>query len=233
MLRTLMHRMAARPWCYERLQALSGARKLRKRVAELLGGDGAPLRVLDLGGGTGAIRPFLRGGWHYICLDLEGPKLQGFRGGYGRGEAVLGDCTEAPVASGSIDVALSMLMSHHLTKRGLVRMLVEVRRVLKPGGRFIFLDGIDVPERRVGRFLWSLDRGAHPRRAETLLAAIAAAMPVVYHDRFAVWHEYLLVEAVNGARERRPEDTASEGAGGSAEAVLETAPSRGEEGPAA
>jgi SAM-dependent methyltransferase len=205
-----MHRVAARPWWYEQLQTVAGARKVRERVAELCGSAVSPLRILDLGGGTGAIRPLLPGEWQYTCLDLEMPKLRGLRRQYSHSAAVLSDCTQTPVASHSIDVALSMLMSHHLTQEALTRMLAEVRRVLKPGGRFIFLDCIDAPQRQVGKFLWRLDRGAYPRRPETLLAAIEAALPVVYHNRFAVWHEYLLVEAVNQSQERWQKDQAAE-----------------------
>jgi ubiquinone/menaquinone biosynthesis C-methylase UbiE len=165
------------------------------------------MRVLDLGGGTGAIRPYLPAECKYISLDMEMPKLRGFRRKYPGQTPLLSDCTQIPVASRSIDVVLCMLMSHHLTDAALTTMLAEAKRVLKLGGQFIFLDCVDAPERFIGRLLWRVDRGSFPRRPEILTARIERVLPVVIRERFSVWHEYLLMVAVN----QSPSETAPAG----------------------
>ena len=47
---------------------------------------------------------------------------------------------ELPYADESIDFVLSSLFFHHLTRENKLRTLTEVRRVLKPGGKFHLAD---------------------------------------------------------------------------------------------
>ncbi|HYL35398.1 MAG TPA: methyltransferase domain-containing protein [Bryobacteraceae bacterium] len=193
MLLEAAHRVVARPWFYERAQTLAGAEAVRRRVGAVLDSLAPIGTVLDLGGGTGAIRRYIAPESRYICLDMEMPKLEGFKRRRSGGSAILCDCTRIPIASGAVDVALCMLMSHHLTDSELRLLLLEARRVLSQGGRFVFLDCVRSPERMVGRFLWSVDRGSHPRSPDALAAMIEPVMPCIRRERFAIWHEYWLL----------------------------------------
>lgn len=62
---------------------------------------------------------------------------------------VTADVKSLPYAAGTFDLVLSTVMLHHLSDDARLKCLAEVRRVLKPGGRFLALDfGGAAPERR-------------------------------------------------------------------------------------
>lgn len=50
------------------------------------------------------------------------------------------DVENLPYAAGTFDVVLSTVMLHHLSEHARLKCIGEVRRVLKPGGRFLALD---------------------------------------------------------------------------------------------
>jgi len=92
----LPHRLVAHPWVYVRIQTLAG----HNRVLERLSQEDRATDVVDVGGGTGAVRNLLAADYRCICLDLEMPTLMGFRSRVPRGLAVLGDATSMPVIDG-------------------------------------------------------------------------------------------------------------------------------------
>src|SRR5262245_30838013 len=62
------------------------------------------------------------------------------------------DVESLPYAAGTFDVVLSTVMLHHLSNDARLKCIGEVRRVLKPGGRFVALDfGGAAAERRTRR----------------------------------------------------------------------------------
>jgi ubiquinone/menaquinone biosynthesis C-methylase UbiE len=64
-----------------------------------------------------------------------------------------------PFAAASFDVVVSSLMMHHLPEDLKPRALAEIRRVLKPSGRFVIVD-FQQPASRLGRLapVWLLHR---------------------------------------------------------------------------
>src|SRR5262249_54572782 len=58
-----------------------------------------------------------------------------------------------PASDGHFDVVLASLMLHHLSPELQPRGLAEVRRVLKPNGRFVALDFSATPHHGVGHLL--------------------------------------------------------------------------------
>jgi len=148
--------------------------------------------VVDLAGGTGTLRRLFPEDAIYCCLDNEMAKLAGFRRKYPRGAAVLGDVTQAPVRSEGVDMVTGINMAHHLSDELVSRFLAEAQRMLKPGGRFVLVDPLWAPERWAGRLLWKLDRGSHPRTAESLATAVSRYFRIAHEERFAVYHEYAL-----------------------------------------
>jgi ubiquinone/menaquinone biosynthesis C-methylase UbiE len=125
----------------------------------------------------------------YLWLDSDSPKLAGFRG-KSQAPAILGDATRLPLRDGSVDWALAVGMSHHLTDPELSRTLDELRRVVRK--RLFFLDAVVTPG-YTSRLLWRYDRGRHPRSADVLRKQLAMRFNIVSDEEFTVLHRYLLV----------------------------------------
>ena len=188
----LLHRLASHGWVYDRIQDLAGAREVYRRLGRHLAAPRSPHWLLDVGGGTGRTRRVLSGHARYVCLDMEGPKLAELRRTSRSGAPVQGDATRLPFRSASVGIVVCVNVSHHLTDSELDAALREVQRVLHPSGRLIFLDAV-LNDRWIGRMLWSLDRGSHPRRATDLRAAVMRGFRIRDEEQFRLAHEYLLL----------------------------------------
>ena len=101
----------------------------------------AAARILDVGGGPGDLwlenRPRIPPGWQIIHSDLSLQMIWKAQENLGRtlqvrGHAVL-DAQSLPVPCESFDAVVANFMLYHVPDRP--RALVEIRRVLKPGGR--------------------------------------------------------------------------------------------------
>lgn len=92
-----LHRAASVGWIYDSIQTLAGVRLLQARLRRCLSVSKG--RVLDIGGGTGALSGLLPPACIYFCLDNEMPKLQRCAQRV-PGGALLGDATRMPVQSG-------------------------------------------------------------------------------------------------------------------------------------
>ncbi len=107
----------------------------------------------------------------------------------------MGGAEALPLPDNSADVVLMQCVSHHLDDSIWPVSLVEAERVLKPGGSFIFLDGVWRKRRWFSRIFWKLDAGHHPRTSEQLETAIAERFTVIDTDRFNVVHHSILISA--------------------------------------
>lgn len=188
----LLHRLAADGWVYDRIQDVAGAHEVYRRLGRHLVTQEGNGWVLDVGGGTGRTRQVLDRQSRYVCLDLEEAKLTQFQRRATGGLPVRGDATLLPFQTASLDLAVCVNVSHHLTGLQFEAVLDETRRVLRPTGRFVFLDAI-LSERWIGRTLWGLDRGSYPRSPAALRAAVARRFHIQGDEQFRLWHEYLLL----------------------------------------
>lgn len=188
----LLHRLASDGWVYDRIQDLAGSHEVYRRLGRHLGTRAENPWILDVGGGTGRTRDVLGRHSRYVCLDLEEAKLAQFRRRAPGGFPIRGDATRLPFQTASLDLAVCVFLSHHLTGSQLEAVLSETRRVLRPTGRFVFLDGI-LNERWIARTLWRLDRGSHPRSAAALRAAVASRFHIQSDEQFRIAHEYVLL----------------------------------------
>ena len=191
MLTGLLHRLAAHPWVYDQIQTVAGHPQVLERLSHAIVSLD-PKVVVDIGGGTGTVRNLFAADCRYICLDLEMPKLLGFRSKIPRGLGVLGDATSMPIIGGCADAVVCKSVTHHLTDSMLERALDESRRVLRAGGHMVLLDAVLNPRRLAGRVLWRLDRGSYPRSEDELHRKLEDRFRILHWEKFAIYHEYVL-----------------------------------------
>jgi len=111
------------------------------RLVRRFGAGPARLRVLDFGAGVGTSVPFFRRrlpGASLTCVDVS---LRSLRIAIGRFPSdaafVAFDGARLPFADGSFDWAFAACVFHHIAATEHVPLMAEIRRVLRPGGRFM------------------------------------------------------------------------------------------------
>ncbi len=98
----------------------------------------AGLRVLELGCGTGVFtRQWTATGAAILAVDISPDLLRAgaAEDGGGRARRAVMDVEYLGLREGAFDVVLGVSVLHHVQ---LARTLIEVRRVLRPGGRIAF-----------------------------------------------------------------------------------------------
>ena len=131
-----------------RLELLRTREILRRHLPDV------PIRILDVGGGTGVHARWLAGDGHDVhVVDLVPAHVEQVRAtasasesesasakasgsaSPGRVTAEVGDARDLPVPDASVDAVLVLGPLYHLVERAdRVRALVEARRVVRPGG---------------------------------------------------------------------------------------------------
>lgn len=192
---SLVDIIAGHPAVYTVIQDLAGRGAIMRHLQPWL--DQMSGRVLDVGGGTGRISEQLRADVRYLCLDLEREKLQRLRKRSPKAIGLLANGGALPFVSGTLDAALVVGVTHHLSDQDLRRVVAELSRVLVPSGRLIMLDALWSPRRLLARALWAWDRGSHPRTAEVLAEAFAEHFAIDDRKRFTVLHDYTALRCRN------------------------------------
>lgn len=147
--------------------------------------------VLEIGGGTGANLPHYRNAERVVVAEPDPHMRRRLRRKLGLARVPVGvseaGAGDLPFADGSFDAVVSTLVLCTVPDQGMA--LAEIRRVLKPGGRLLFIEHV----RGDGGFaraqdgilpLWRrLFAGCHPNR-DTLSSIRAAGFDVEHLDRF-------------------------------------------------
>jgi SAM-dependent methyltransferase len=188
-MRRLVSSVVAKPRVYDAVQRLAGMERVAARLRPILAGAEGKT-VLDVGAGTGYLKSLLPGSAHYIWLDCDLQKLEGFRAN-GQ-EVIVADATNIPLADASVDWSVSMDVAHHLDDEQLQRVLDEIRRVTRE--HVLFVDATWTG-RWLTRPLWHYDRGDYPRAANVLRKELAERFTIIEERRFTVYHSYLLIFA--------------------------------------
>ena len=157
----IMERLAA--WVME-----FGGRHLENELAAAKLRWIAPLqgRVLELGPGLGTNLPYLRH-TQWTGLEPSAAMREGLLKRGAPGPLLSGVAEAIPLPDGSVDAVVSTLVL--CSVRDPVRVLAEVRRVLKPGGSFVYIEHVAAPSTG-GRCIQHLLRpacgliGCHPVR---------------------------------------------------------------------
>jgi SAM-dependent methyltransferase len=143
--------------------------EIRKFIRRLrtLGGDewSREARILELfcGRGNGVVALERLGFTHILGIDMSPSVARMYRGA---ARCLVGDCRALPVRAASQDIAIVQGGLHHLPvlPDDLERVVVEVRRVLKPAGLFVVVEPWRTPFlelvhtagcSRLGRRVWS------------------------------------------------------------------------------
>jgi len=158
---------------------------------KLLGGLAGT--VLEIGPGTGINLAYLPDGVYWLGLEPN-PHLHpwletALRQRGVLGEVLLGQAEEIPLPQESVDAVVATLVLCSVEDPR--RALAEILRVLKPGGRLVFLEHVAAPRgSSLRRFqdllcpLWSfLGDGCHPNR-ETLALIREAGFARVEAEAF-------------------------------------------------
>jgi ubiquinone/menaquinone biosynthesis C-methylase UbiE len=150
-------------------------------------------RVLDLGAGTGANLPYVRADAEVIAAEPDLYMLERARRraeALGRAVTFLPDAAESlSLGAASVDTVLATLVL--CTVDDPARALGEIRRVLRPGGRLLFLEHVRLDHPVWGRVqdvvtpLWRrLCGGCHPNR-DTVGAIRRAGFTIGDLERYA------------------------------------------------
>ena len=166
---------------YDRAIAASEEAGLADRRAALLAS--ASGRVLEIGAGTGLnLGHYPAGVRELVLTDPEEPMLRrlALRAATStpRASAVCAPAEQLPFADASFDTVVCTLTL--CTVQDVRATLAEVRRVLVPGGRLLFIEHVRAESARDARMqdritpIWRrIGHGCHPNRAT--VAAIEAA----------------------------------------------------------
>ncbi len=192
MVKRLAHAIVAHPWVYDLVQRLAGREQNYNRLAPLMAEAGAG-SLLDVGAGTGELARLVPPGATYIWLDNDPQKLHGFCAKSAAPRALLGDVDRMGLRDKSVDVAVCVAVSHHLTDEQLHSTLAEASRVCRR--RLVFLDAVREDSSPLSKFLWSYDRGSRPRFASVLRSAIAQYFDIEHEEHYAIYHHYWLCAA--------------------------------------
>lgn len=126
-------------------------------VAALTGHE----RVLDVGTGTGHTAfAFARKAAEVTAIDVTPEMIAAAReaaaeGGIANVRFDVGDAASLPYGDGAFDLVVCRHAAHHFPEPE--RALREVRRVLRPGGRFLLLDTVSPEEPALDTFLNTIE----------------------------------------------------------------------------
>ena len=195
--RDVVSKVVSHPRVFEIQTSLLGGHRLdetiRPTALHATGGRTCGT-VLDVGGGTASGHALWPEGWTYISVDPDRRVVEFDKSG-GAIRRLVGDATKLPFPDDAIDVVFMKGVSHHLEDTTWSKALVEVRRILKPDGYFLFVDGVWTPRRVISRLGWTLDAGRFPRKPERLEAEIAQSFEVESVQRLTLLHLTVILTA--------------------------------------
>lgn len=157
---------------------------LQERVfAAAAPGDGETL--LDIGMGTGTFVVLAKSRLptsRVIGVEPDLGALRRARGRIARSglaiETIQAQAEALPIGSGSVDVVVSSLVFHHLGTASKLEALGEIRRVLRPNGRFLLAD-FGPPDKVWSRVLFALIRRSGVPEAATLRDNVDGRLPLL------------------------------------------------------
>lgn len=189
------------PAVYDFLQSALGAGRARNRLIRDHIRPAPGDRLLDIGCGTGELLNYLPANVHYIGFDLSPDYINAARERYGdRGRFECSDVADfEPTNLFGVDLVLAIGVLHHLDDDQVKRLFQTAWNKLRPGGRFISLDGALLDgQSRIARALILRDRGQNirsPNGYQALAASQFSAITcTVRHDLLHVPYTHCILE---------------------------------------
>jgi SAM-dependent methyltransferase len=179
------------PWVYRLVQGSVGVDARRAYIDEYVRPK-AGERVLDIGCGPGDMVRHLPE-VEYVGFDANSLCIRAARRRHGgRGTFVhQGVGSGSVFQQGGFDVALATGVLHHLEDAEARELFRLAYQALRPGGRFVSLDGCSVEgQSAVARLLLSLDRGRHVRDLDGYLRIARDSFP---HPEGTLRHDLLRI----------------------------------------
>jgi ubiquinone/menaquinone biosynthesis C-methylase UbiE len=123
-------------------------RQALPQLFEVFAGRDQPLRLVDLGCGTGRFLDLVKQAWPrlpLLGLDLSEAYIRHARRHlrrWARIDLLVANAEAIPAPDNSVDAVTSIFMVHELPPQVRRVVVKECARVLKPGGRLILLDSL-------------------------------------------------------------------------------------------
>lgn len=202
-----LHAVLSHPAVYDLLQNLVGARRSRARLIRDHIRPRQGDHVLDIGCGTGELFSQLPAGLRYVGFDLSQDYIDAARKRFGdRARFECMDVADYKVGQEQqkADLVLAIGILHHLDDSHARALMRTAHAALKPGGRFISLDGAYVDgQSAIAHGLIARDRGQSIRTPSAYHALAEAEFGVVKgqvrSDMLFVPYTHYIMECVREA----------------------------------
>lgn len=196
----IVDKVLARPIVYDAWQFFVGARSCHARFISDMVRPARGERILDLGCGVGASVRFLPKEISYVGVDVSAPYIEMARAKYGGwGKFVCADVAQLdPAILGRFDQAFSFGVLHHLSDDQADSAIDLVRKVVRPGGRFVTIDPCYVPgQHALAKVVIDNDRGRYVRDQagfEGLVSGLGAVRSSIFHDLLRIPYTQIVME---------------------------------------
>ena len=189
------------PAVYSLFGQLMGGTSGRKKFVEDYIRPQQGDRVLDIGCGPGTIFPYLPN-VEYVGFDASEEYIQAAQEQYGDRATFYCNqiSTETLTDPCYFDLALAVGVLHHLSDMEVLQLCQIAQAALKPGGRFITIDGCYVSgQSHIARYLLSRDRGQNVRDREgyTKIVSQVFSKDIVVsirHDLLRIPYTHIILE---------------------------------------
>jgi cyclopropane fatty-acyl-phospholipid synthase-like methyltransferase len=207
----ILHSMLGAPQIYSFAMRMIGGQKARKVHAEQYISAKPGDRVLDVGCGPADILNFLPD-IHYVGIDMESSYIASAKEKFrNRGSFIIGDVAAIdPSSFEPFDIILANGLLHHLNDDQVFRLLESCKKLLKPNGRMITLDGCYTEKQHIfDRWMLDNDRGDFVRREHEYRAlATRVFASVTLHKRtdlLRIPYTILLMELSHSTKKMTPD----------------------------
>jgi SAM-dependent methyltransferase len=191
--RSVIHRLSTHPTLWNLFRRVLEANFREEKVVirrELFTQarriSGRRPQVLDVGCGTGELAAvFLQAGYAYAGIDVEPERIAYAQRAYPSGRFAVMDATVLSWPDAVFDHILVTGVLHHLEDDVVDRILGEMRRVLRPGGRALVMEDTAVGFKLnlLGALVHLADEGSFIRRDDQYAALFQRHFQIRAHYR--------------------------------------------------